>query len=125
MPAPSEPKKDTKYDFELVEELRNKLAELLEANKLPQGVLHKLMQYQMIAEDQKKRNLNESWYWHMAYDFARAKDRAKDDGTRAFYDRVREAAYTECWEKGKPIESKHDFLTLLATAARWVELEKR
>lgn len=114
-----------KTDFELVENLRNKLAELLEANKLPQGVLHKLMQYQMIAEDQKKRNLNESWYWHMAYDFARAKDRAKDDDARAFYDRVREAAYTECWEKGKPIESKHDFLTLLATAARWVELEKR
>lgn len=112
-------------DFKLVQELKNKLAELLDAKKLPQGVLHKLMQYQTIAEDQKKHNLNESWYWHMAYDFSRAKDRAQDKVTHDFYDRVREAAYTECWEKGKPIESKHDFLTLLATAARWVELEKR
>lgn len=118
-------------ELPIVEDLRNDLLEMIDKEKLPRGVLQKLLTYAEKARTQEKNvrdNNNRgshAWRWHMAYDFSRAAKRA-DQEAQLFYERIRNAAFMDEWN-GQQLKdfSNYKFLDLLEVAARWVELETK
>jgi CRISPR-associated protein Csm1 len=111
-------------DFPIVKEIKIELTTLVEYKNLPRGLLNKLIYYAQTAAYQKEKNLNQSWRWHMAYDFSRAAKRTKDNYAREFYNKIKTAAYCDKWN-GIPLKSDYTFLDLLEIAARWSELETK
>lgn len=114
------------HELEIVLQLHSQLLGFVESKKLPRGILQKLINYKIKAEDQAARNKNPSWRWFMAYDFGRA---AEQDGKKApevkpFYKELQLAAITDKWNN-EYIRGKHTFLELAAVAARWVELQTK
>lgn len=108
-------------EFSIVEDLKNELVELTEKNRLPKGILHKLIRYSQTASFQEENKLNPSWRWHMAYDFSRALGNTKDEKSKDFYNQIKMSSYLNKWDEA----SNHTYLDLLEVAARWAELETK
>ncbi|MBK8656803.1 MAG: type III-A CRISPR-associated protein Cas10/Csm1 [Haliscomenobacter sp.] len=111
----------------IVESLKHSMVGLI-PQKLPRGTLQKLMSYAQTARMQAREGRSHAWRWHMAYDFSRAAKR-QDEQAKPFYDRVKEAAFTDKWEdqcipQGKS-DIKRTFLDIIEVAARWAELETK
>lgn len=117
---------DWEKEFPLVQSLKNEMAKLIYTNKLPRGILQKMLAYAEQARMQAVKGGSTPWRWHMAYDFSRAAKRHKDEEAVHFYDMIKNAAFTEQWA-GEYMQdfSSHSFLDLLEVAARWAELETK
>lgn len=118
-------------EFPMVQQLKCQMVHLIKTERaLPRGLLQKLMVYAEKAKEQAKENKNQSWRWHLAYDFSRAAKHNEQQSARAFYDNLKTAAFSEKWE-GKSIPevfeggNRRTFLDLLGVAARWAELETK
>lgn len=117
---------DWEKEYPTVQSLKNELVKLIKAEKLPRGVLQKVLNYAEKARLQEERGGSTSWKWHMAYDFSRAAKRYKDADASVLYDMIKTAAYTGQW-MGEYVQdfSPHTFLDLLEVAARWAEIETK
>lgn len=115
--------KPLRWEEELasVQLLKEQMVRYVEAGQLPRGFLQKMIRYAQLADHQETYQLNPSWRWHMAYDFARALGRTKHEEARDFYTQLRLSAYRGRWESG----SSYSYLQILEIAARWAELETK
>ncbi|MCX7649407.1 MAG: hypothetical protein N2050_02485, partial [Flavobacteriales bacterium] len=128
-------------EFPLVEDLKNQMLNWINQDRLPLAFLHKIQALQALRKKQVEQNLNQTWRWMLAYDFARMKpshsgnnpsDKQPREGTsephpdefKQFLDGLQIAILTEQYQ-GKTVESAHAFLDLLGLAVRWAELELR
>ena len=115
--------KPLRWEVELasVQGLKEEMVRYVDSGLLPRGFLQKMIRYAQLADHQATHQLNPSWRWHMAYDFARALGRTKDEEAKAFYTQLRLSAYRGQWEPG----SSYTYLQILEIAARWAELETK
>ena len=97
-------------EFTMVRDLKNDLYEHICKWKLSHGVLHQLMRYAEMANEEN----NMSYIWHSAYYFSRLIERSPED-CKDFIKNLRDNELT----RGK----RH--MQLVALAARWAELELR
>lgn len=108
-----------KEEFDYVKSFRQQFVSLIENYGLSKGILHKLMLYASIAEQNKvyKREgkpENFSYIWHISYYLTRYISRYKDN--KAVCDFCRQL-------RDKEIDYKNGHrLELIALAARWAEL---
>ena len=106
-------------EFDLVKSFKQQFVSLIENNDLSKGILHKLMLYSSIA-DQNKINKREgkpedfSYIWHISYYLTRFINRYKDN--KAVCDFCHSLRDQEIdYRNGRKLE-------LIALAARWAEL---
>ena len=113
-------------EFLIVKGIKEEMIPLIESNKLPRGVLQKLMQYAEQAENQERKGGSTSWKWHLAYDFNRASGRTKDSDAKEFYTKIKIAAFENRWN-GEDLKSftGYSLLDLLEMSARWVEIQTK
>lgn len=117
-------------EFPIVETLKGYLTNYISTGQLPRGVLQKLISYGEKAREQAKYDKNESWRWHMAYDFYRAGKRSSSKEVEAFFYKLKDAAFLDQWDNQRiPTIGQDDknrmFLDILSAAARWSELETK
>ena len=116
-------------ELNIVIELKKRLVAYVSdkhTSHIPRGLLNKLINYFLIAQDQKEKGLSPSWKWHLAYDFGRASKRVRsaDSDASFFFEELKISAFTNRWNN-EYLSGKHDFLQLLSVAARWAELETK
>ena len=107
-------------DFEEVKIRKNKFVDYLQDSKLSKSILHKLMLYASIAEENKNRKKKEepedySYIWHISYYLTRYIKRYEKDNKEAceYFRKLR--------DKGLNYKDIHN-LEMMAIAARWAEL---
>ena len=113
-------------EFDYVKSYKDKFVSLIEIFGLSRGILHKVMTYaaivnenQIIAEENKKgnnkRKPNMSYLWHTAYYLTRFMGKEKDN----------KPVYDFCKDLRDRQLLKTDNYRLVSLAARWAELEMR
>lgn len=108
---------DSEYAF--VEHYKNKFVNLIQKYSLSKGLLHKIMLYASIAEQNKRRTAegkpeNFSFIWHLSYYLTRYMGRYEgNDDVTSFCRHIRDMEITG--KNGRKLE-------LLALSARWAEL---
>jgi len=108
-------------EFPQVQKLKHELVQNLNSEVLPRGFLHKIQTLYNMSVEQKKHKQNESWQWIMAYDFARIKERKKNDTSlKNFLDTLQKHILTNNVKN-----TNYTYLELLNVAARWAELETK
>lgn len=113
-------------EFELVKEIKDEMISLIESEKLPRGILQKLIKYAEQARQQDKKGESTRWKWHLAYDFARASKRIKDSDARQFYEKIKIATFENKWNGEYLIHfTNYSLLDLFEVSARWVEIETK
>lgn len=111
-------------ELNIVEDLKNMFVELVQQNRLPRGVLHKMMSYSQLAREAEKKRSNPKWIWHMAYDFKRASDRSDSEEARDFFREIKDSIFGKNWKEWE-VQNSYAFLELLEVAARWAEMETK
>lgn len=112
-------------EFPTVKSIKEELVKRINSEQLPSGFLHKINTLFEMRKRQIEKNENQSWQWIMAYDFARMKQRKKDNSDlNMFIDNLQKDIICNTHNGNKMI-SKYGFLELLNLAARWAELELR
>ncbi len=120
-------------EFDVVLVLKNKILAFL-PNELPKSFITNVSAFneqrnmvvrrrEEIKKGSKKRNINESWQWQMAYQLARF-EQGKSIDVKEFLDKTKVNVFTDTYD-GKPHHFKYRFIELLNVAARWAELEYR
>ncbi len=107
-------------DFEEVKKRKNDFVNFLQDSKLSKSILHKLMLYASIAEENKNRkkmgkNEEFSYIWHISYYLTRYIKRYEKDNKEAceYFRKMR--------DKDLDFKNVHN-LEKIAIAARWAEL---
>lgn len=106
-------------EFDYVKSLKQQFVELIDNYGISKGLLHKLMLYSSLAEQNKIRraegqNEDFSYVWHISYYLTRYMNRYKNN--KVVYDFCRSLRDNELdYKKGRNLE-------LIALAARWAEL---
>lgn len=109
-------------EFDYVKKFKNQFVCLIDKYGLSRGILHKLMLYASIADQNKVRRRegkaeNFSYVWHISYYLTRYMERYKSNAdVRDFCRSLRDHELDYRNERN---------LELIALAARWAELEER
>jgi CRISPR-associated protein Csm1 len=113
-------------EFKWVKDMKEEMIPLIESNKLPRGILQKLMQYAEQAVNQEEKGGSTAWKWRLAYDFSRASNRVKDPAAQAFYNKIKIAAFENKWD-GEYLNNftTYSLLHLLEVSAKWAELQTK
>lgn len=114
-------------EWQMVTELKNDLKRHIGGEKnIPKALIGKIGTLYLMQQEQFKKGQNPSWRWLSAYDLGRARERAKSEEAKRFFDQLKTDLFTNRTYKGKQLTGTiYDFLTLLNVAARWAELEMR
>ncbi|GAB4017523.1 hypothetical protein GCM10028773_14240 [Spirosoma koreense] len=114
-------------EWRIVTELKDDLKRHIGGEKnIPKALISKISTLYTMQQEQKKNQQNPSWRWLSAYDLGRARERAKSDEAKRFFDQLKTDLFTNRTYKGQTLTgTTYDFLTLLNVAARWAELEMR
>ncbi|GAA4410282.1 hypothetical protein GCM10023187_34670 [Nibrella viscosa] len=114
-------------EWKLVTELKDDLKRHIGGEKnIPKALISKIGTLYTMQQEQAKNGQNPSWRWISAYDLGRARERAKSEEAKRFFDQLKTDLFTNRTYKGQPLtDSKYTFLELLNVAARWAELEMR
>ncbi|MGB3619165.1 MAG: hypothetical protein WBA12_13690, partial [Catalinimonas sp.] len=113
-------------EFPVVKALKGQLADGLRGG-VPRSLLRTVFDFHELRTRQRTRGENETWRWRLAYQLARAQERAKKDAAAvALFEDLKTNVFTN-QHGGKPLsgDTHYDFLDLLYVAARWTELELR
>jgi len=105
-------------EFTVVKNLKDEMVSQL---ALPRGFLHKIQTLHAMSAEQKKHKQNESWQWIMAYDFARMKERKKNDDN---FEKYLTDLQNKILTNNVP-NTHYTYLELFNVAARWAELETK
>jgi CRISPR-associated protein Csm1 len=117
------------FDFGLVKDYKKRFVEF--DKKINRSLLRKLINHaQSQKEYEEKQAKGEfsapSWIWMTVYDLSQATSRKKDAEAKEFIKEIQKNIFTNNYKNNNLGEySKHHFLQLIATAARWAELELR
>ncbi len=113
-------------EFGWVKAIKQEMVPLIVSDKLPRGLLQKLIQYAEQARQQEKDGGSTRWKWHLAYDFSRASDRVKDSDGKQFYEKIKIATFENNWNgEHLPSCTQYSLLDLLEVSARWAEIETK
>lgn len=112
------------WEYYKVKNWQDSLCRFIKEEKLPSGFLHKIQTLYRMRKHQQEKQLNESWKWMLAYDFARISSRVKDDKVKDFLSGIRHDLICNTYNK-EELTSKYHALDLLNLAARWAELAIR
>jgi CRISPR-associated protein Csm1 len=112
------------FDFGLVKEYKEMFVELLQKNHISMGFLQKLLIHNKMRKEQEKNKETPRWIWMVVYDLSQAIKRTKNKDVKDFIKEIQKNIFCNKF-KDEKLNSQNNFLDLLATAARWTELEYR
>jgi CRISPR-associated protein Csm1 len=126
----------TGYEFDVVSDLKNRILELLDKKDgLPKSFIGNISAFyekrnmalrrkKEIEQGSKKRNINESWQWQMAYQLARFEKEKKNPDVKQLIDEIKINVFINK-PNGSDKHLNYEYIELLNIAARWAELEWR
>ena len=115
------------FEWEEVKEMKNELKKLIEGNELSKAILHQLMKWKLIKDENQKGESNLSYRWHTAYYITRYCERISSDNEHAIkvLKKIRTGLFTgQGHFSANPVIFTNDrYYDLTALAARWAEME--
>ncbi len=111
-------------ELPIVLKMKDELKFRIEGKDISRAILGKIKIFSYMQHSHSK---NQRWRWLMAYDFARfIQNKRKNSTAREFLDNIKNSCFSNTYE-GKTLSqfSNYHFITLLAIAARWAEMELR
>lgn len=116
-------------EYAFVKASKSLLFKLVNNNLCSKALLHRLMLWYGIRKDNESKEKNDekpdySYYWHTAYYLSRFVERLKDKN-KVVYDFCRKDLVSILYKSSIKKDEKSDYYRLMATAARWAELELR
>lgn len=113
-------------EFPAVENLKDKIVELIEKHKLTKSFISKVLSHKENALVTNHVITKIKTFWMLTYDLSRMKVREKDNDVNIMIDNcITEVCGNKKLLNGKPIITNYHVLELWAFAARWAELEIR
>ena len=115
------------WEYIAVKHLKERLCDLLKADKLPKSFLSKLMNHYANAGIVKHMITRPKTYWMLTYDLSRMKERSSDESVK----KLIVCCIHEVCDRdkgtlgGEPLRTDYHALELWSFAARWAELEYR
>ncbi len=105
-------------EFDYVKRFKDEFIQLISKYKMSKGILHKIMLYASLADNNKTmaangQNEDYSYIWHMSYYLTRMIDRENKEEVKAFCKNLRD--HELMGNNGRNLE-------LMAVAARWAEM---
>lgn len=114
------------YEFPAVKHLKERLVSLLETGKLPKAFLSLVIDNALDAGFRSHKPTHYKFYWRLAYNVKRMKERYKTPDALALLDLcVNEICHSNGKLGGENIETTYHALELWAFACRWAELQYR
>jgi len=113
-------------EFPQVEQLKNKIKEMIEDKKLNNSFVSKILLHHANAGIENHIIANIKTYWMMTYDMSRLKAREKQSEINTLVDNcIAEVCGNKKQINGIALTTNYHALELWAFAARWAELELR
>lgn len=118
-------------EFPRVEDLKDKMVEMLEHNDMPKSFLSKIMAHYANSSTKGKQIIkthkieNYKTYWMLTYDLSRMKSRSNKELNEMIDNCINEVCTKRQTLNGQELSTDYHLLELWTFAARWAELEYR
>lgn len=113
-------------EFSIVEELKDKIVELVGGNKLASSFIGKVLQHTENSNIENNKITNLKTYWMIPYDLGRMITRNTDNEVKQLIDNCKKEICGNLKVlNGVPITTNYHAIELWAFASRWAELEIR
>lgn len=112
-------------EYPKVKEIKSKLVELLQKEKLPKSFLSKIMAHYANAQIVNHTITKYKTYWMLTYDLSRMKNRSDKEVTCLIDNCIFDVCNGKKTLNREPIQSDYQPLELWNFAVRWAELEYR
>ncbi|MBL7112177.1 MAG: type III-A CRISPR-associated protein Cas10/Csm1 [Bacteroidales bacterium] len=115
------------HEWEEVKALQEELVKLIEEGAMSKAMLHQLMKWKLILDENRKGKHDLSYRWNTAYYLKRYRDRIKEENRNArdLIIKLETALFTGqgAFAKTPVTFSAERYYDLAALAARWAEME--
>lgn len=113
-------------EFLIVEDLKDKITDFINGDKLPSSFIGKILQHMENAKVENHKITNLKIYWMIPYDLGRMMKRITNSDVKTLIDNCKNEIYGKQKKlNGKSLSTEYHPIELWAFACRWAELEIR